>query len=87
MYEARKRPGGRRPDLDTDEDESLMNRIGYGLASSLVGAAIWMAMIFWADVSGVWQVFGMVMGISFIGGVLFGKRFFDFVKELFHRIW
>lgn len=87
MYSTRHRPGARKPDPDSDAEESLTNRIGYGLASSLVGAVIWTGMIFWAEVSGKWQVFALIMGVSFLGGAIIGKKFFDFVKELLHKIW
>lgn len=72
--------------MNPDGNDMLI-RLGYGLASSLVGAAICLAMLVLADIRGAWQLFAILMLVSFLGGLLFGKRFFDFTKELLHKIW
>jgi FtsH-binding integral membrane protein len=69
------------------EKETFFDRIFYGFACSLFGAAIVMAILFWADVTGTALLFCVVMGIAFLGGCFFGARFLNLVGDVLKRIW
>jgi hypothetical protein len=65
----------------------LSERIGYGLAGGFLAAAIAMAIMFWTSYEHSSLLFKVLIPAGFVGGFIFGKQFYEFLSDLFSRIW
>lgn len=72
---------------DCEDSVPLSHRFAYGLASSLLGAALCAVFLFMSGIPGSWQLMAIIMGVSFAGGFFIGSKFFEFAKELLHKMW
>lgn len=65
----------------------LSERVAYGLAGGFAGAAIAMAMMFWTSFEHTDLLFSVLIPAGAVGGFLIGKAFYNFLIDLFHKIW
>ena len=66
---------------------SFSERIAYGLGGGFVAAAIAMAIMFWTSSEHSNMLFKILIPAGVIGGFLIGKQFYDFLNDLFRRLW
>lgn len=66
---------------------TLIDRLGYGLAGGFISAGIAMAVMFWTSYEHTGLLFKILIPSGFLGGVIFGKAFYDFLNDLLSKIW
>ena len=66
---------------------SFVERIMFAIAGAFMAGAVVMAMTFWTDTSQMGMLLKIFIPAGAVGGFFLGQQFFDFLKDLFHKIW
>ena len=65
----------------------FIERIAYGVLSAFIAAGIAMAILFWTDGEYQCDFFLIFMIPAFLLGMIFGKKFYEAVWDIFRAMW
>ncbi len=66
---------------------SWFDRFIYGIAGGFLGAVIAMSIVFWIGFENNNLVFKILIPMGLVGGFFLGKSFYEFLTDLFRKLW